>query len=90
MSAENNLKNRIRKILIESLELNLKEDEIEEGIKLDELFGFDSLATIEFVIGLEREFEITIEPEYIDVDIINDLDRLSVYIEKLVGRKKQH
>jgi len=90
MTAEESLKNRIRRILIDSLELDLKEDEIENGINFDGLFGLDSIAVIEFVIALEKEFEITIESERLDSKSLNNLERLSAYIEKLTGRKKRH
>jgi acyl carrier protein len=89
MTAEESLKTRIRRILIDSLELDLKEDEIEDGISLDELFGLDSIAVIEFVIALEKEFEITIESERLDSNSLKNLDRLSAYIEKLTDRKNQ-
>ncbi len=87
MNAQDKLKNRIKKILINALELNLKESEIKDGNNLDELFGLDSLAVIEFVLALEKEFEVKIETASLDINIIKDLNRLSVYIDKLIVRK---
>ena len=90
MTAEKNIKNRIRRILIDSLELDLKEDEIGDSVNFDELFGLDSIAVIEFVIALEKEFEITIESERLTSSSLKNLDKLSAYIEKLTGRKNRH
>jgi acyl carrier protein len=90
VTAEESVKNRIRRILIESLELDLKEDEIEDSINFDELFGLDSIAVIELVIALEKEFEITIESERLTSSSLKNLDGLSAYIEKLTGRKNRH
>jgi len=89
MKAEESIKNRIRRILIDSLELDLKEDEIEDSVNFDELFGLDSIAVIEFVIALEKEFEITIESERLTTSSLKNLDGLSAYIEKLTGRKNR-
>lgn len=90
MIAEESVKNRIRRTLIGSLELDLKENEIADGVNFDEMFGLDSIAAIEFVIALEKEFEITIEPERLTSSSLKNLDGLSVYIEKLTGRKNRH
>ena len=51
---------------METLELNLDSDVIGEGTNLDELFGLDSVAIIEFVLGIEKEFGITIESDKLE------------------------
>lgn len=89
MTSEESLKNRIRRILIDSLELKLQADEIEDSTNFDDVFGLDSVAVIEFVIALEEEFQITIAPEYLDSKNLKNLDRLSAYIKKCTERKKQ-
>jgi acyl carrier protein len=89
MTSEESLKNRIRRILIDSLELKLQADEIADSTNFDDVFGLDSVAVIEFVIALEKEFEITIAPEYLDSKNLKNLDRLSAYIKKSTERKKQ-
>jgi len=88
MTSEESLKNRIRRILIDSLELKLQADEIEDSTNFDDVFGLDSVAVIEFVIALEKEFQITIAPEYLDSKNLKNLDRLSAYIKKSTERKK--
>jgi acyl carrier protein len=85
MSEKNILRDRIKRVLIKALELNLNVDDIEEKAQLDELSGFDSVAAIEFVLELEKEFGITIEPEDLDVEILKDLDRLATYIDRRIS-----
>lgn len=73
---------RIRKVFIASLALNLEEKDLREEMKLDELAGLDSLAVLEFVSALEKEFGISIEPQFLELDFVTDLPRLASYIEK--------
>ena len=86
MTEKNSTKDRIKRLLINVLELNLNADELEENGLLDELFGLDSVAVIEFILGIEKEFRINIDPETISIDLLKDLSRLSDYIENLIGK----
>jgi acyl carrier protein len=82
------IKNRIKKVIIHDLELNLHEDDIQNIKKLDELFGMDSVAIIELVIGLEKEFGIKIQPEHLNLENFKDLDTLSDFINSLIHMEK--
>jgi len=86
MTEKDTVKDRIKRVMIRALELNLNVGDIEEKVQLDELFGLDSVAAIEFVLELEKEFGITIEPEYLDVEILKDLDKLGAYIAGRIKR----
>jgi len=72
---------RLRAILVESLELNLLEDELRGVTRLSEISGVDSMAALAFVAAVEKEFHIVIEPELLELDFIEDLPRLSAYLE---------
>jgi acyl carrier protein len=48
--------------------------------------GLDSLAVIEFVAALEKEFGITLEPELLRLDFVSDLPQLARYIEDRAAR----
>ncbi len=54
---------RIKRVFLTSLHLNLSEADLDFEHSLDEVVGLDSLAVLEFVTALEKEFGITIEPE---------------------------
>jgi acyl carrier protein len=77
--------NRIRRVFVESLELNLTEEDLNYAGKLDELVGFDSAATIVFIAALEKEFGITIETEKLQLEFIRDLHQLASYIDQRMG-----
>lgn len=78
---------RIRRVFIESLRLNVREEDLPYEHKLDEAVGLDSIAVLEFVAALEKEFGIEIEPEFLEIDFLRDLPRLANYIEDLTGQR---
>jgi acyl carrier protein len=73
---------RIRKLLVEKLELNA--ELIVPDATLDSL-GLDSLDKIEFIFALEDEFKIKIEDRNVRIDTIRDGVTL---IERLVAEQK--
>jgi len=79
--------NRIRRVFIESLHLNLTAEDLPYEHKLDEAAGLDSIAVLEFVAAVEKEFGIEIESEFLEIDFLRDLPRLASYIEHLTGRR---
>lgn len=86
LSGSRDTMNRILRVFLDSLHLNLDEAEVGYGQKLDEMAGLDSLAVIEFVTALEKEFGITIEPELLRLDFVRDLPQLAAYIDDRVAR----
>lgn len=72
---------RLREVFIESLHLNLHKDELPDDRRLDEVAGLDSIAILEFVAAAEKEFDITIEPESLELSLVRDLRRFSIYID---------
>lgn len=74
---------RIRRVFIESLRLNLREEDLSYEQKLDETTGLDSVAVLEFVAALEQEFGVAFEPEMLTLDIVRDLKALAAYIDEL-------
>lgn len=72
---------RIRAIFVESLQVNLSEDEVRGVTRFSEIAGVDSMAAVVFVAAVEKEFHIVIEPELLELDFIEDLPRLAAYVE---------
>jgi len=72
---------RIRKVFVESLHLNVREEELPYEWMLEEVAILDSIAVLEFVTGLEREFGISMEPEFLEFDFLRDLSGLASYID---------
>jgi acyl carrier protein len=74
-------KRRLRKVLVESLDLQRDPESIPETNLVTEL-GLDSINTIEFLVWVESEFAIEIADEDLSVDLIDDLNRLAEYVEE--------
>jgi acyl carrier protein len=78
---------RIRRVFIESLHVNLREEDFSYEAKLDESAGLDSVAVLDFVTALEREFGITFEPEMLTIDLVRDLKQLAAYVDTRIARR---
>jgi|HubBroStandDraft_2_1064218.scaffolds.fasta_scaffold610191_2 acyl carrier protein len=78
---------RIRRVFIESLHLNLREEEFGYETKLDEAVGLDSVAVLEFVIAIEKEFGIAFEPEMLTFQLVRDLKELAAYVDRRTARR---
>ena len=75
---------RIRRVFVESLHLNVRDDQVEYQQMLEEVASLDSIALLEFVTAVEKEFGIKMEPELLDFDFLRDLPALASYIEQRV------
>ena len=70
---------RVRRVFIRSLELNLDPEEMSTPGDLSSVAGLDLLAILEFVVGLEEEFSIPIEPDRLNIEFLSDLEALTEY-----------
>jgi acyl carrier protein len=71
---------RIRNVFNNSLSLGLGEEELAHSDRLDAIAGMDSIALLVFVIGLEKEFGITIEREKLGLAFLRDQTALRDYV----------
>jgi acyl carrier protein len=51
---------------------------------VEEVAILDSIALLEFVTAVEKEFRIRMEPELLDFDFLRDLPALGAYIEQRI------
>jgi acyl carrier protein len=73
-------KDRLRKVMIEALDLKVDLAAIPDK-NLVATLGLDSINTIEYLIWVEGEFNIEIADEDLSIDLIDDLDKLASYVE---------
>jgi acyl carrier protein len=78
---------RIRRVFIDSLHLNMREEDLSYETKLDEAVGLDSVAVLEFVIALEKEFGMMFEPERLTLELVRDLKELTAYVDERTMRR---
>lgn len=64
MSEEKSLEDRIKQIIVDNL--NVKVEQITPEAKFIEDLGADSLDTVELVMALEEEFDVTVEEEELE------------------------
>ncbi len=82
MDANGTLEQRVRAVVVQALELELDP----AGLPADEpLFGdatgADSIAALEIVFGLEREFDIQVTDEELGVELFDSVRALTRYVE---------
>jgi acyl carrier protein len=73
------IKDRLRKVLVDSLELSIDPASVPDKQLVNEL-GLDSINTIEFLIWVESEFGIEIADEDLSITMIDDLGVLASYV----------
>ncbi len=76
---------RLRHSACIALNLNLTAAELAGLTRLDEVAGFDSLAILEFVSAVEKEFGLTLGPAELRVGFLADLPALAGYIAAHAG-----
>lgn len=87
---ENDINSRIRRVFKEALSLNLGTiEESKQGSDLSLIAGLDSLAILEFVAGLEEEFNMEIEIERLNTEFLGDLKTLTAYFTERLQSNHQ-
>jgi len=78
------LKNRLRKLIIEKLRLeNVTPEEIGDDMALfGEGLGLDSIDALELVVALEKEFGVSIEDEEVGAKAFQNLNALAAFVEE--------
>ncbi len=85
MSADSGLQEQLKQMIIERLFLNIAPEEIEDDKDLMETYGIDSVNLFEIIVGLEAEFEITVEDEDFTAEAFSTVDSIAA----LVKRKRE-
>lgn len=81
---EEEIKYELKKILISSLQLNEKPEQITNN-NLISKYNINSVDALEILVWVENKFEIEIADEDLSASLIDSLDDLSSYILKSKG-----
>ena len=73
---------RIKRVFVDSLHWDVRDEELPYEQMLEEAAVLDSVAVLEFVTAVEKEFGITLETELLEFDFLRDLSVLALYIEQ--------
>ncbi len=80
------IKNRIKKVLVHKLLQDFSLEDIKDDTSLIELgVGVDSVATLEFVVALEEEFQISIDENELNPEFLATVSTISDYISRRIG-----
>ncbi len=73
---------RLKRVFVDSLHSDVRDEELPYEQMLEEAAVLDSVAVLEFVTAVEKEFGITLETELLEFDFLRDLSVLALYIEQ--------
>lgn len=81
--ARSDLKERIKKLIVERLKLEIEPSEIGDSDPLfGEGLGLDSIDALELVLGLEQEFGVKIEDDEVGEEALASVETLADFVEE--------
>ncbi|WP_312352673.1 acyl carrier protein [Sphingobacterium siyangense] len=76
------IKSKIKKIIVEDLGLGIKMEEINEDVSLiDGELAMDSITIVNFIVEIEKQFEITLDENEISGRLFESINSLADFIE---------
>jgi len=76
---------RLQRLAVSSLNLDLSAEELATLTRLDEVAGLDSLTILEFVAAVEKEFGITLGEDELRANLLANLPELAERISERLG-----
>jgi acyl carrier protein len=75
------VKDRIKKVLVLNVLKDMSAQDIENDTSLIDLgVGLDSVTTLELVVALEEEFQVTVDEGDITPEILQTVDSIAAYL----------
>lgn len=79
------IRNRVKRVLVKKLLKGLNPEDIKDDTPLIELgVGVDSVATLEFIVAIEEEFQISIDEGEINMELLANVISISDYISNRI------
>lgn len=76
------LKQRIKQVIVERLNLQVAPNEIKDDQPLfGEGLGLDSIDALELVVGIEQAFGVKIEDEAVGAKALGSVDNLAAFVQ---------
>lgn len=81
--------NQLKKIISEELDVNLKIEEIDENAPLfEDGLGFDSIATVELISLIEKNFQVSFTDAELTPDCFKNLNVLGNFVSQKMEIQK--
>ena len=82
----NSIKNKVKSVIIDSLELDIAPDEMDnKDLLFGEGLGGNSMALMEVIVGLEKAFEIEISDEELIMDVFETVNSIAEFIKSKIS-----
>lgn len=81
------IEDRIRRMMVERLFLQIKPEEIEVEANLMENYGVDSVQVAELVVGTEAEFDISFEDDDFDPTQFETVKHIADLVRSKLGTR---
>ena len=81
------IRDRLKRVIVESLRLEQTPESIPDD-RLREELDIDSVASLELLIWVENEFDITIDDNDLNVGLVDSLNTLEAYVNERLGSKR--
>jgi acyl carrier protein len=85
MASAEELKPQIKEMIVERLFLNVAPEDIPDDADLMEAYGIDSVNLFEIVVGLEEQFEITMEDDDFNVETFSNVGNIADFVVAKLG-----
>ena len=75
------VKNRIKRLLVQNVLKDMNARDIENDTSLIDLgVGLDSVATLELVVALEEEFQVSVDEGEITPEVLETVDSIQAFL----------
>jgi acyl carrier protein len=83
----NAIKNEIKKLIVDKLELNIKPGEIEDNeILFGGGLGLNSISSITLIVEIEIFFKIEISDDDLTLDLFDSVEKLALYVSDKINK----
>jgi acyl carrier protein len=72
---------KLKELVIEVTQLKIAPEAISDTANLFNDCGLDSTSVVDLVVGLEQNFDITVDDDELDVKLFQDLSKLAEFVE---------
>jgi acyl carrier protein len=72
---------KLKQLVIEVTQLKIAPETISDTANLFNDCGLDSTSVVDLVVGLEQNFDISVDDDELDVKLFQDLSKLAEFVE---------
>jgi acyl carrier protein len=79
------IKQKIKEIIVDDLDVNINIEDISDEVSLyDDGLGLDSIAIVNFIVIIEKKFNISFNENEINASLFNNITELSNFISSKI------